>query len=281
MTAVKTNPIGQARPETFVGQSARPGAPRGRSLPVAFGAGVAVLIGCAIPAIAAARTGPVIYYACVTPRTGAIKIVSASARCPAGQRKISWNKIGPQGGTGPQGPLGPQGPTGPQGAAGSQGPTGPQGPPGVVTGYEAYNPLLFNLNSVFSPLATLTLPAGDFLVFAKAVAVYPGSGSDNVTCQLTEDPGLIGLDTSVVTITNLTGVAQANVVVTGLASGNDTMYVTLDCLDGSSQAETYNDAITAIPVGSIVAQSFMHGRRPLSGVPARLSGHLARHQSLR
>jgi hypothetical protein len=40
----------------------------------------------------------------------------SQTRCPAGERKIAWNKVGPQG------------------PVGLKGPSGPPGPPGVVTG---------------------------------------------------------------------------------------------------------------------------------------------------
>ena len=83
-----------------------------------------------------------------------LNLSSASATCPLGQQKISWNikggramraaqgprgNTGPQGDTGatgttgPQGPIGPAGPQGPKGdtgATGATGPPGPQGPPG-------------------------------------------------------------------------------------------------------------------------------------------------------
>jgi hypothetical protein len=120
-------------------------------------AAVAALVALSIPALASG--GTVTYDACVS-KAGALKIVSASAKCPAGQSKISWNNTGaqgpagkagpagktgaagktgpagPQGLTGPQGLAGPQGLTGPQGAQGAQGaqgPAGPQGEPGGST----------------------------------------------------------------------------------------------------------------------------------------------------
>jgi hypothetical protein len=60
-----------------------------------------VLVGAAIHALAGGTTTT--FYACVTSKTGAIKIVSKCARCRAGQHKISWNKAGPQGPVGPAG----------------------------------------------------------------------------------------------------------------------------------------------------------------------------------
>jgi hypothetical protein len=103
-------------------------------------------------------------YACVTTLFHTLNLSSASATCPNGQQKISWNvqgergrrgARGPQGNTGPQGlrgstgatgatgsqgpkgdtgATGPQGPTGDTGATGQQGPQGIQGPVGPSTG---------------------------------------------------------------------------------------------------------------------------------------------------
>jgi Collagen triple helix repeat (20 copies) len=97
----------------------------------------AALIG---PTVALAASTPVTYYACVTTKTGAIKVVSASTRCATGQSKISWNNTGPKGATGPAGPkgatgaTGATGPTGPKGATGATGATGAPGPAGASTG---------------------------------------------------------------------------------------------------------------------------------------------------
>jgi hypothetical protein len=105
-----------------------------------YGGGVAVAVAAltafGMPALASG--GTVTYDACVS-KAGAIKIVSAAAKCPAGQSKISWNNTGPQGPAGKAGPAGPaglagpagpQGRTGPRGAQGAQGAAGPQGPGG-------------------------------------------------------------------------------------------------------------------------------------------------------
>lgn len=71
-------------------------------------------------------------YACVTARFKTLNLSSASAACPNGQQKISWNIKGERGLLGPRGPKGNTGPqglgaTGPQGLRGDTGATGPQG----------------------------------------------------------------------------------------------------------------------------------------------------------
>lgn len=60
-------------------------------------AALVVLAAGAIPAVAAGTSTPVVYYACVTNATAAIKIVHASTACATGQHKISWNNRGPAG----------------------------------------------------------------------------------------------------------------------------------------------------------------------------------------
>jgi hypothetical protein len=66
-------------------------------------------------------------YACVTPAFHTLNLSSASATCPNGQQKISWNVTGERG---PKGARGPKGTTGPQGSTGATGATGTQGPKG-------------------------------------------------------------------------------------------------------------------------------------------------------
>jgi hypothetical protein len=92
--------------------------------------------------------------------------------------------IGPQG---PQGPMGPQGPTGAVGPAGPSGPTGPQGAAGANGIGHAYvdseqSPV--GLNNSYPVVASVTVPAGSYLIFGKSF-VYNGDGSDqDVHCQL-------------------------------------------------------------------------------------------------
>src|SRR5262245_55898026 len=56
------------------------------------------------------------YYACVTQQFGTLNLTTKNARCPAGQRKISFNA---------QGASGARGAAGPAGAAGADGAAGP------------------------------------------------------------------------------------------------------------------------------------------------------------
>ena len=80
------------------------------------------------------------YYACVTQAHNTLNLSTKAAKCPAGQRKISFNAKGADGVKGAKGDQGAAGlrgetgPTGPKGADGERGPTGPSvlGSPGAL-----------------------------------------------------------------------------------------------------------------------------------------------------
>src|ERR1700733_15943580 len=76
------------------------------------------------------------FYAFVTQRFHTLNLTSASAACPRGQYKISWNRTGQRGAPGPLGPKGSRGRSGSNGAGGPQGPKGATGATGAqgVTG---------------------------------------------------------------------------------------------------------------------------------------------------
>lgn len=71
-------------------------------------------------------------YACVAKKTGEIRVTTKKRRCPKGQRKVSWNVVGPAGPQGVSGPGGADGARGRDGADGAAGPIGATGPQGAV-----------------------------------------------------------------------------------------------------------------------------------------------------
>jgi cysteine-rich repeat protein len=83
---------------------------------------------------AGSSQSPATITACVKKSTGATRIVKSGSRCRAGERRVTWKRIGP---AGPQGAPGAQGATGAQGAAGPRGPAGNPGEPGI----DAFNDL--------------------------------------------------------------------------------------------------------------------------------------------
>ena len=92
---------------------------------------------------------------------------------------------------GPQGPAGPQGPTGPTGPAGPSGPTGPQGPAGANGVGHAWvaSGDFVSINNSQVTLASVTVPAGSYLIFAEGT-VYNYDTSDQFgNCKLTTPDG--------------------------------------------------------------------------------------------
>lgn len=107
---------------------------------------------------------------------------------------------GPQGAPGLQGPPGPQGAPGPQGTPGLQGPPGPQGPPGApapAAGTPAYtfsNPAQITVGPANTAvlIATLDVPAGNYVVEAKAQLQHQGElGAGPIDCRLEDSRGMI------------------------------------------------------------------------------------------
>ncbi len=72
-------------------------------------------------------------HACVSKRTGKVRLKALDERCSSRENSVFWNTTGPQGlagEPGAQGSQGLQGPPGLQGVAGRQGPAGQRGPEG-------------------------------------------------------------------------------------------------------------------------------------------------------
>ncbi|WP_214327624.1 collagen-like protein [Nonomuraea sediminis] len=93
---------------------------------LAVGGAVVVLSATGAVAYAAGSSSGVIT-ACVS-SGGSVRVVSASTKCKKGERRLDWNREGPQG---PQGAEGARGPQGSQGAEGARGPQGERGPRGA------------------------------------------------------------------------------------------------------------------------------------------------------
>lgn len=154
---------------------------------------------------------------------GVLKVVDKQAgiNCGPGETELTWNQTGPQGpsgatgpqgpqgetgATGPQGPegpqgfqgeVGPQGPEGQQGLEGSEGPEGPEGPQGPqgetgpqgpASGGTVYIDLNAGANQVngTETVASITVPAGKYLVQAKAWVDQTVGSESFVLCALSD-----------------------------------------------------------------------------------------------
>ena len=183
---------------------------------------MALLAG-AIPAIAATLAAkPVKIYACVTARTGSLRIVSASARCNVGQHKISWN---------------------------SEGPRGPKGPPAIETEYESMQaPGVGIASTGFTTVNSLELPRGSFMVTALVPLHDLGLGT--VECRLTDANGTID-NASVTVPLDTDSVGQGEITLTGGTAIGGAISVQCIEVEQSAQAVAYSRMLTAVPVTKI------------------------------
>jgi hypothetical protein len=136
---------------------------------------------------------------------------------------LTTGPTGPQGATGP---TGPQGPTGATGSQGPSGPTGPQGPSGTS--------LIYTTTTVNGTGASLSLPAGNFLVIANEevdfsiTSTFSFDVAADVTCAL-------GVTTSGGG-TAIANTSSTGVIVAGTNSGS--MNMALQAVTTLSSAQT-------------------------------------------
>ena len=210
-----------------------------------IGAGAALVLaaGVAIPVAALTGSSPVTYYACVTTKTGVLKIVSKSAKCAAGQHKISWNNVGP---SGPAGPRGPQGAQGVQGARGPQGPQGVQGPAGEVASYfDSSAPEIALNNSQDTVVATLALPSGSFQVSADiGLDLADTSTPDTASCFILDSNNNV-LDEQYTSYS-----LEGDLALNGDTTVGGTLQV--ECFDLGNNAFATFVNVVAIPVTSVL-----------------------------
>lgn len=247
-----------------------------RWVPVVAGAGVlaGAVLGAALvaPAIAARDdAAPQVLpriFSCVTVATGDLRIVNADDTCVIGEERLVWNQRGLPGPRGRQGPKGPQGAQGPQGSqgvpgatgaqgapgpqglpgnVGNPGPVGPQGPIGPSDGYSA---ALSDDTFGDSPvvLATLSLPAGTYLVDAAAYLSLEQSGGpfDTVSC---------GLDGPGETFATLTAFGQVTFpLAASLEIPEPGGEVTVECVKGQAGSVRASGTLNAVKVGALTLQ---------------------------
>lgn len=246
-----------------------------RWVPVVAGAGVlaGAVLGAALvaPAIAARDDAPRVVpriFSCVSVDTGDLRIVNSDDTCAAGEERLVWNQRGlpgprgRQGERGVQGAPGPQGVpgvTGPQGAPGPQGVPGPQGLPGEVGNPGPQGPIgpsdgfsVALADDTFGDvpvvLATLTLPAGTYLIDAAAYLALEQSGGpfDTVSC---------GLDAPGETFAALTAFGQVTYpLAASVEIPEPGGAVTVECVKGQAGSVRASGTLHAVKVGALTLQ---------------------------
>jgi hypothetical protein len=115
--------------------------------------------------------------------SGALKVLKPGRRCPKGQTAVAWNVVGRAGASGPVGTPGARGATGDVGSIGPSGQSivGSLGPVGPSDAYTS--------KSHGSPIS---LPAGDYLLFAKA-RWHNGQKAETreLFCELTDSAAIV------------------------------------------------------------------------------------------
>jgi hypothetical protein len=201
---------------------------------ITVAAAAVALIAAAVPAIAAATTPAITYFACVTKSTGAIRIVGKAASCGTGKHKISWNNAGPQGRRGKRGPT------------------------GAVAGFIDVSEATQQLGGILGTVATLPLPAGRYLITAKADASIgtTDSSGDAVICNLTDSDGHFLDSTSASLNPGQNFTATESLTLLGATSLPAKGNVQLRCEDDTGNAGSVDGVvITAVPVTTITQSS--------------------------
>ena len=151
---------------------------------------------------------------------------------------------------GPQGPMGLQGPTGATGPAGPTGPTGPQGPAGANGVAHAWTASgsTQSINNTQVTLASVTVPAGSYLIFAEAYLISGDTSTQLGNCKLTTPDG--DVDSYLTSFTGDFG--NQNELVTPLQGtalnvpDNSTFSVSCGTYNGGGSAKLTAIAVSAI-----------------------------------
>jgi hypothetical protein len=164
---------------------------------------VLAMAGGAYAALAPVRNGVV--HTCYRKSGGALRVVSAGARCTRHERALAFDQRGPVGGRGPRGTAGPQGPTGKTavtgktGAAGKTGATGKTGAGVTSAALAAGNATCPSGGSSFSSVSGTTYACnGSAAAFASVDATGTVAAHKNLTTvKLGSTPGVYCLTLAV------------------------------------------------------------------------------------
>jgi hypothetical protein len=179
-----------------------------------------------------------------SPNQGTLRVIDTekAQTCSNAESAINWSQTGPQG---------------PQGIQGIQGPQGPQGPSGSSHAYSTFNGVGQTLIAPNSHTITqLTLPAGDYVVWATGSVVRRGiidtSGSANdVKCSL-NDPSDNAVTASEAEANFDDGDAVPYMLVATMSlSSSGTITVDCTTLDGTVPSELDFNSLVATKVDAV------------------------------
>jgi hypothetical protein len=191
-------------------------------------------------------------HACVKKRSHTLY----TGRCKTGDKRLSWNQTGPsgpRGATGAQGPKGATGAQGPKGATGAQGPAGPQGPSNGYSSYTVGAVGIPNDNAAHI-VASLTVPAGSYMVIGKALISNSSAGQALDTCDLVPPGGRYNngadIDESAASTDPANNVAEETLSLVGpLTTSGGT--ITLQCAGVVNGTSAYDRHLAAIKLATV------------------------------
>ena len=158
---------------------------------------------------------------------------------------------GPRGVTGAPGATGAAGAPGAAGAAGAPGPVGAQGPAGPSDLYLDSSTSANLTDGVPSTIATLSLPAGSYLLTATGYAT--GATADGtVTCQVTRsDPVAATGWVQPVQVALITAATQPGLSLSGALGTTGPQTVTTRCAVVGTDASVVAPRLSALKVGQL------------------------------
>lgn len=197
-----------------------------------------MLGGLAFPAGAAPAplaAAPTVVKVCVNKKSGAMRQVKKKSKCRSAERFLKWNT------TGPAGPTGPTGPTGPGGATGAPGPS---------HSYQAIQTGSTNVPGVTAvPIASVTVPAGTYVLSGQLVAGAASAASVTVVCGYLVDSVAVEAAANGYAIVPASDIRQ--IIASGSYTASTTTTISLACSAIGGSVVTQFGGMTATQVGAL------------------------------
>jgi hypothetical protein len=173
-------------------------------------------------------------HGCANHSHGTLRIVGVSESCLPSESALDWNIQGPTGAAGPQGPTGARGPSDAYVTS-------------LVTGTS-----LSSSHPFGTRVASLTLPAGEYIVSASVSVARGQAGASDPTCGLRVAGGPLDRGYG----EHLTGADdRATIAISGVAPLTSGGVVAIDCdAIGDPGTSVQLADLTAVRVGALTRQ---------------------------